>query len=361
VTEDRFLFLSESKAYKTPNWLLPTCFQNHGNFVISLGNVTRWLGQQAEALGVEIFPASRQPKCCTTRTARSRAWPPATWASTRKANRPDFQLGMELHAKYTFFAEGARGHLGKQLIAKYKLDAGRDPQTYGIGIKELWEVKPEVHQPGLVVHTAGWPLDNDTYGGSFLYHLENNQVAVGYVVGLATRTRTCRPSRNSSATRPIRDPQVLRRRQAHLLRRPRDHRRRRAIAAQAGLPGRRAGLRCGLPQCLAHQGQPCRDQERHAGRRSRLRGAGENRQSDELAAYPAAFEASWLKEELHKARNFKPSMSKGLITGTLLVGIDQVLFGGKAPGPCAIRTPTTNACARPPTSRRSPIRSRTAS
>jgi electron-transferring-flavoprotein dehydrogenase len=158
VTEDRFLFLSESKAYKTPNWLLPTCFQNHGNFVISLSNVTRWLGQQAEALGVEIFPASRQPKCCTTRTARSRAWPPATWASTRKANRPVTSSWAWSCTPNTPSSPKVRGHLGKQLIAKYKLDAGRDPQTYAIGIKELWEVKPEVHQPGLVVHTAGWPL-----------------------------------------------------------------------------------------------------------------------------------------------------------------------------------------------------------
>ena len=172
---------------QVPNFLLPACFQNHGNYVISLGNVCRWLGQQAEGAGRGNLPRLRRRRSAvSTTTAASRAWPPATWASARTASRPTrYQPGMELHAKYTFFAEGCRGHLGKQLQERFKLRDGVDPQVYGIGLKELWEIKPEQHQPGLVVHTAGWPLDTDTYGGSFLYHMENNLVAVGYVVGLA--------------------------------------------------------------------------------------------------------------------------------------------------------------------------------
>ena len=186
VTEDRFLFLTEQSATAVPNWMLPGCFQNHGNYVISLGNVVRWLAQQAENLGVEIFPGFAAAEilyddaCAVVGVATGNL-------GVDKEGQPtgEFQLGMELRAKYTLFAEGARGHLGKQLISGYQLDKGRDPQTYGIGIKELWEIDPAKHQPGLVIHTAGWPLDSSTYGGSFLYHMENNQVVVGYVVGLA--------------------------------------------------------------------------------------------------------------------------------------------------------------------------------
>ena len=186
VTEDRFLFLTEAQALKTPNWLLPGCFQNHGNYVISLGNVVRWLGQQAEALGVEIFPGFAAAEVLYHDDGSVKGVATGNMGVGRDGEpTAAFQPGMELHAKYTFFAEGARGHLGKQVIAQFGLDQGKDPQTYAIGIKELWEIDPKLHQPGLVIHTAGWPLNADTYGGSFLYHLENNQVAVGYVVGLA--------------------------------------------------------------------------------------------------------------------------------------------------------------------------------
>ncbi|RYF04519.1 MAG: NAD(P)/FAD-dependent oxidoreductase, partial [Oxalobacteraceae bacterium] len=186
VTEDRVLFLTETKSYATPSFMVPKMLTNHGNYVISLANVVRWLGQQAEALGVEIFPGFPAAEVLYNDDGSVKGVATGNMGVNRHGEPTDaFQLGMELHAKYTFFAEGSRGHLGKQLIAKYDLNKGKDPQTYGIGIKELWEIDPAKHQPGLVVHTAGWPLDNSTYGGSFLYHLENNQVAVGFVVGLA--------------------------------------------------------------------------------------------------------------------------------------------------------------------------------
>jgi electron-transferring-flavoprotein dehydrogenase len=206
VTEDRFLFLSESKAYKTPNWLLPTCFQNHGNYVISLGNVTRWLGQQAEALGVEIFPASRPPKCCTTRTARSRAWPPATWASTRKASRPGLPAGHGAARQVHLFAEGARGHLGKQLIAKYKLDAGRDPQTYGIGIKELWEIEARSTSPAWwSTPPAGrWTTTPTAAPSCITWRTTRSRSA--YVVGLDYQNPIC-PVRGIPA---LQDPPEIR-------------------------------------------------------------------------------------------------------------------------------------------------------
>src|SRR5258706_4264257 len=185
VTEDRFLFLKESTSFKTPNFMLPACFQNHGNCVIRLGTVARWLGQQAEGLGVEIFPGFAAAEVVYDEKGTVKGVATGDMGVNRKGERTDaFQPGIELHAKYTFFAEGCCGNLGRQLEAKFSLRKGSDPQVYGIGLKELWDIKPEKHQPGLVVHTAGWPLDSDTYGGSFLYHAENNQVAVGFVVGL---------------------------------------------------------------------------------------------------------------------------------------------------------------------------------
>src|SRR5690242_6596564 len=185
VSRDRFLFLTGKGAFETPQWLLPACFRNHGNYVVSLGNVCRWLAQQAEALGVEIFPGFAAAEILY-RDDKVTGVATGDLGINRKGEKTAaYQQGMELHGKYTFFAEGCRGHLGKQFEARYRLREGADPQVYGIGLKELWEVKPERHEPGLVVHTAGWPLARDTYGGSFLYHLENRQVAVGFVVGLA--------------------------------------------------------------------------------------------------------------------------------------------------------------------------------
>jgi len=184
VSEDRFLFLTASGARKVPNPLLPGCFKNHGNFVISLGNFCRWLGQQAEAAGVEIFPGFAANEVLFE-GERVKGVATGDMGIDRKGEKTDaWQPGVELHGKYVFFAEGARGQLGRQLEAKYRLREGADPQVFGIGIKELWEVKPERHQSGLVIHTAGWPLGDDVYGGSFLYHQDNHQIAVGFVVGL---------------------------------------------------------------------------------------------------------------------------------------------------------------------------------
>ncbi len=334
VTEDRFLFLSKNGAYKTPNWLLPACFRNHGNYIVSLANVTRWLGQQAEALGVEIFPGFAAAEVLYNDDGSVKGVATGNMGVDREGQpTAAFQLGMELHAKYTLFAEGARGHLGKQLMAKYDLNAGRDPQTYGIGIKELWEIDPKMHQPGLVIHTAGWPLDNATYGGSFLYHLDNNQVAVGYVVGLGYQNPYLSPF------------EEFQRYKTHPAIRPFFEGGKRlsygARAITAGglqsLPklvfpgGALVGCDAGFLNTSRIKGSHAAIKTGMLAAEAAFEALGAQRQHDELAAYPQAFEASWLYEELHKARNFKPAMSKGLVTGTLLVGIDQVLFGGKTP------------------------------
>jgi electron-transferring-flavoprotein dehydrogenase len=185
VTEDIFLFLGENGAMRVPNFLLPPNFGNHGNYIVSLANVVRWMAQQAEALGVEIFPGFPAAEVLYNEDGSVKGVATGNMGVGKDGEPTDnFQLGMELHAKYTIFAEGSRGHLGKQLIGRYKLDAGRDPQSYSIGVKEVWEIDPSRHQPGLALHSAGWPLDEMTYGGSFLYHMEDNQISIGFVVGL---------------------------------------------------------------------------------------------------------------------------------------------------------------------------------
>ena len=177
VTDDAFMFLSDKSGYRVPNALLPANFQNHGNYIASLGALTRWLAAQAEELGVEIFPGFAAAEVLYDDKGAVKGVATGNMGVNKEGEPTDeFQLGMELLGKYTLFAEGARGHLGRQLIANYKLDADSDPQTYGLGVKEVWEIDPARHQPGLVVHTAGWPMDNDTYGGAFLYHAENKQV-----------------------------------------------------------------------------------------------------------------------------------------------------------------------------------------
>jgi len=334
VTEDRVLFLTETKSYATPSFMVPKALTNHGNYVISLANVVRWLGQQAEALGVEIFPGFPAAEVLYNDDGSVKGVATGNMGVNRHGEPTDaFQLGMELHAKYTLFAEGSRGHLGKQLIAKYDLNRGKDPQTYGIGIKELWEIDPAKHQPGLVVHTAGWPLDSSTYGGSFLYHLENNQVAVGFVVGLAYQNPYLSPY------------EEFQRYKTHpAIRGFFEGGKRISYGARAITAG---GLQS-LPKTVFPGGaligcdagflNVSRIKGSHGAIKTGMLAAdaayaalGEDRQHDELASYPAAFEQSWLHEELHVARNFKPWMSKGLYLGTVMTGIDQILFKGKAP------------------------------
>ncbi len=334
VSEDRFLLLTEKSAFKVPNLLLPQCFQNHGNYVISLGNVCRWLGQQAETLGVEIFPGFAAAAVLYNDDGSVKGVATGDMGVGKDGKPTDaYQPGMELHAKYTFFAEGCHGHLGKQLQERYKLRDGADPQVYGIGLKELWEIKPEQHQLGLVIHTAGWPLASDTYGGSFLYHMENNLVAIGYVVGL-------------DYTNPYLSPyEEFQRYKTHpAIRTFLEGGKRivygaRAIAAGGlqSLPeltfpgGCLIGDDAGFLNAARIKGIHCAIKSGMLAAESAFAAVKAGRASDELASYPESFKSSWLYDELHKARNFKPWMSKGLYTGSLMFGIDQIVLGGRAP------------------------------
>ncbi len=182
AARDRFLLLTKRRALRLPT---PPQMRNHGNYIISLGNLARWLAAEAEALGVEIFPGFAAAEVLFDAAGTVAGVATGDMGVNRDGTHgPNYQPGVELRARHTLFGEGCRGSLSKQLIARFGLADDSAPQTYGIGIKELWEVAPEQHRPGEVVHTVGWPLDHATYGGSFLYHLENNQVAVGFVVGL---------------------------------------------------------------------------------------------------------------------------------------------------------------------------------
>jgi electron-transferring-flavoprotein dehydrogenase len=334
VTEDRFLFLTKDTSRKVPDWMLPACFKNHGNYIASLGNVCRWLGTQAEALGVEIYPGFAAAEVLFTDDGRVRGVATGDMGIGKHGEITGrHQPGIELLAKYTIFAEGCRGHLGKMLEARYKLREGVAPQVYGIGLKELWEVKPEKHVPGLVVHTAGWPLDNATYGGSFLYHLEGNQVAVGFVVGLGYENPYLSPFEEFQRykTHPaIRGFFAAGRRIAYGAR---------AIAAGGlqSLPkltfpgGALVGDDAGFLNASRIKGTHAAIKSGMLAAEAAFAALAAGREGDELASYPESFRKSWLHGELHRARNFKPLMSKGLYAGTLMVGIDQVLFGGKAP------------------------------
>jgi electron-transferring-flavoprotein dehydrogenase len=333
VSADRFLFLTESSHFETPGFLLPACFRNHGNYVISLGNLCRWLGRQAEAAGIEVFPGFAAAEVLYDGDRVVGVATGELGIGRNGERTPAYQEGMELHAKYTLFAEGCRGQLGKQLEARFRLREGADPQVYGIGLKELWELKPERHQPGLVVHTAGWPLPPDTYGGSFLYHMAERQVAVGFVVGLGYTNPYLSPYEEFQRFKT--HPAI----RTYFEGGKRISYGARAIAAGGlqSLPrlvfpgGALLGDDAGFLNASRIKGSHCAIKSGMLAAEAAAEAIRAGRAGDQLDAYPAAFRASWLYEELHRARNFKPWMSKGLYTGTLMVGIDQVLFRGKAP------------------------------
>ena len=342
VTEDIFLMTTETGATRVPNFTLPPCFHNDGNYIISLGNFTRWLGEQAEALGVEIFPGFTAAEVLYNENGAVKGVATGNMGIGKDGEPTDnFQLGMELHAKYTVFAEGARGHLGKQVISRFKLDEGKDPQSYGIGIKELWEIDPARHKAGLALHSAGWPLDEKTYGGSFLYHMEDNKVVVGFVVGL-------------DYTNPWLSPfEEFQRFKTH----PNIRWYFEGDEAKGIAPAKRisygaraitAGGILSLPKtvfpggaligCEAGYLNASRIKGSHAAIKTGMLAAEAaydalqaGRQHDELSAYPVAFENSWLHTELNKARNFKQWFKKGRTVGTLMTGVEQFLLRGHVP------------------------------
>jgi electron-transferring-flavoprotein dehydrogenase len=326
VTRDEVLFLDDTDARQTPQWLIPGCLHNEGNYVISLGSVAKWLGEQAEALGVEIFPGFAAAEVLYAEDGAVRGVATGN-LGVGKDGQPHegFQLGMALLAKYTVFAEGARGHLGKQLIEKFELDKGRDPQSYALGVKELWEIPADRARPGLVVHTAGWPMDEHTYGGGFLYHLEGNKVTLGFITGLDYQNPWISPFEEMQRWKT--HPAI----RAHLEGGKRIGYGARAITAGGllSLPTLVFPGGC-LVGCEAGTLNAARIKGSHAAIKTGMLAAEAiapalkaGRAHDELAAYPEAFEKSWLFEELHATRNFKQWFKKGNTIGTLMTGIEQ--------------------------------------
>ncbi|HEY9238269.1 MAG TPA: electron transfer flavoprotein-ubiquinone oxidoreductase [Burkholderiaceae bacterium] len=329
VTADQVLFLSETGAFETPSYLVPDCFHNEGNYVISLGNVVRWLSAQAEGLGVEIFPGFAATEVLYNENGSVKGIATGNMGVDKNGELTgEFQLGMELHAKYTVFAEGSRGQLGRQLIAKFKLDAGKDPQSYAIGVKELWEIDPAKHQPGLVVHTAGWPMDSMTYGGGFLYHLSGNLVTLGLVVGLDYQNPWLSPFEEMQRWKT--HPRI----KAFLEGGKRIGYGARAITAGGLLSLPKLVFPGGaLIGCEAGTLNAARIKGSHAAIKTGMLCAdaafdalAADRQHDELSAYPAAFETSWLHDELKLSKNFKQWFKKGQTVATLMTGIEQWLL-----------------------------------
>lgn len=353
VTRDEFLFLSETGARSTPNALLPECFHNEGNYIISLGEVTRWLAQQAEALEVAIFPGFAAAEVLYGDNGEVIGVATGDMGIEKDGSiGPAFERGMALHAKYTIFAEGARGHLGRQLIARYKLDEGKDPQAYGIGIKELWQIDPARHEPGLVVHAAGWPLDSDTYGGAFLYHADGGKVAIGYVVGLDYRNPWLSPFEEFQRFKT--HPSIRK----HLAGGTRIGYGARAITAGGLLSLPKTVFPGGaLVGCEAGYLNASRIKGSHAAIKTGMLCAdaafdalAADRQHDELSAYPKAFEASWLFTELQQAKNFKQWFKKGQTVATLMTGVEQWLLpklGVRNPPWTLHRTQPDHACLEP--------------
>ena len=326
VTGDDLLVLSETGAQRTPDWLMPRNFHNDGCYVVSLSNVVKWMAAQAEGLGVEIFPGFAAAEVLFHDSGAVKGVATGNLGVGKDGAPTDnFQLGMELHAKYTVFAEGARGHLGKQLLERFKLTEGKDPQTFAIGIKELWEVPPEKAKPGLVVHTAGWPLNDDAFGGGFLYHLEGNQVTLGYVIGLDYANPWMSPFEEMQRWKT--HPSI----RAHI-----EGGKRIGYGARA--------LNNGTPQALPKTVFPggalvgcdagflnaARIKGSHAAIKSGMlcaeaafEAVTAGRASDELSAYEDKFKNSWLHEELWTYRNFKNWFKKSPLVGKLMTGVEH--------------------------------------
>ncbi|KTT56358.1 electron transfer flavoprotein-ubiquinone oxidoreductase [Pseudomonas sp. HR1] len=334
--DDIYLLKDERQATKVPNFFVPKPMHNEGNYIISLGNLCRWLGQQAEALGVEIYPgfAAQEPLIDEQGVVRGIITGDLGVDREGQPKEGVYTPGMELRGKYTLFAEGCRGHLGKQLGQRFKLGEGADPQHYGIGIKELWEIDPAKHEQGLVIHTSGWPLDKENPGGSFLYHLEDNQVVVGLIVDLAYSNPHLSPY--DEFQRYKHHPVV-----AQYL----EGGKRVSYGARALVKG---GLNS-LPKMVFPGGaligcdlgtlNPAKIKGSHTAMKSGMLAAdaivaalAAGREGDELQGYVDGFKGSWLQEELHASRNFGPAMHKfGPLLGPAFAFVEHNLLGGALP------------------------------
>jgi electron-transferring-flavoprotein dehydrogenase len=333
VTKDEFWYLTSSGGMKIPRWAMPKAMHNDGNFIVSLGNVCRWLAKQAEALGVEIYPGFAAAEVLYDDTGAVKGVATGDMGIGKDGTRRGaFEPGMELHAKYTLFAEGVRGSLSKQVIAHFDLAKDAAPQTYGLGIKELWEIDPTKHRQGLAFHSFGWPLDGGTYGGGFCYHLEDNQISVGFVVGLDYKNPTLSPF------------EEMQRYKTHPRLRPFFKGGRRiAYGARAineggwqSIPklifpgGALIGCTAGFVNVPKIKGSHNAMKTGMLAADAVFDAIGAGRQRDEVTVYPEAFADSWVAKELKAVRNCRPSFHFGSLIGTMISGL-ELWTGGKLP------------------------------
>ena len=332
VNAEKFLFLSKKSYFSFPTLFLPPVQHNKGNYIISLANLCRWLGQVAENLGVEIYPGFAASEVLYNEDQSIKGVATNDMGVDANNEKKDsYEPGIELHAKVTVFAEGCRGHLGKTLIEKYNLAENSDPQQYGIGLKEIWEVPEECHHEGLVMHTTGWPLDNDTYGGSFIYHAENKQIFIGYVVGLDYKNPYLSPFEEFQRFKT--HPAI-----AKIL----TGGKRISYGARALIEGGLQSLpRMYMPNglligCDAGTLNMPKIKGSHTALKSGIIAAETinekfTKSLEDLSLYEENFKNSWAYKELYTARNVKPFMGLGLILGIILTGIDQLIFRGRLP------------------------------
>jgi electron-transferring-flavoprotein dehydrogenase len=328
VTEDQFLILTKDKARRIPNFLLPRLMNNHGMYISSLGKICRWLGERAEELGVEIYPGFAAAEVLFDENGAVKGVATGDMGIGRDGQPKDgFAPGMELHARYTFFGEGCRGSLSQQLMSRFNLRDGVDPQVYGIGIKELWEVAPEKHHPGQVIHSQGWPLGPDAGGGSFLYHFGENLVSVGFVVHL---------SYENPHLSPFEEMQRFKTHPA--IRGTFEGGKRLAYGARAineggfqSIPklafpgGALIGCSAGFVNLPRIKGSHNAMKTGMLAAESAYDALAAGRGHDELTGYPEAFRKSWVHAELHKVRNVKPGLKWGLWPGTIHGGLHMWL------------------------------------
>jgi len=328
VAEDRFLVLTQDKSYRIPSWALPRLMDNHGMYIASLGNVCRWLGQQAEASGVEIYPGFAAAEVLYNDAGAVRGVATGDLGVAKDgSHKGEYQPGMELHAKYTLFAEGCRGSLSQELMQRFNLRDGVDPQKYGIGLKELWQLAPGKHQKGLVLHSQGWPLDSKTGGGSFVYHFGEDLASVGFVVHL---------NYENPHLSPFDEFQRFKTHPA--IRGMFEGGKRLAYGARAinegGLQsvpklsfpgGALIGCAAGFVNLPRIKGSHNAMKTGMLGAEAAFAAVTAGRQHDELASYPDAFRQSWVYEDLYKVRNVKPGLKWGMWPGTFHGGIHMWL------------------------------------
>ncbi len=328
VTEDRFLILTPTDSYRVPGALLPPLMNNHGNYIASLGNVCRWLAREAEALGVEIYAGFPAAEVLFDERGAVRGVATGDLGIARDgSHKSEYQPGMELHAKYTLFAEGCRGSLSQELMQRYNLRDGVEPQKYGIGIKELWQVAPEKHQKGLVVHSQGWPLPSDTGGGSFLYHLDDGLVSVGFVVHLNYENPHLSPYDEFQRfkTHPAIRPTFEGGKRLAYGARAINEGGLQSVPALAFPGGALIGCSAGFVNLPRIKGSHNAMKTGMLAAASAFAALGAGRAHDVLADYADAWRASWVYEDLYKVRNVKPGLKWGMWLGSAHGGLHMWL------------------------------------